>query len=207
MNLFAPDEAWWAATHDHRQMLAHLATANAPPRKWRLFLCACARERLPFLTDPDCRDALEVAEQYADAAAPRGALVRASGTIATALRRGPVGQFRSALDVVRGAVEVDDGRMIDAARQWWGKDTTADLIRDVFGFPFHRAAFPAAWRTSTAVGLARAMYESRDFAAMPVLADALEEAGCDRPDVLAHCRGGGSHVRGCWVVDLVLGKG
>ena len=50
------------------------------------------------------------------------------------------------------------------------------------------------------------MYESRDFAAMPVLADALEEAGCDHADVLAHCRGPGPHVRGCWVVDLVLGK-
>ena len=51
------------------------------------------------------------------------------------------------------------------------------------------------------------MYESRDFAAMPVLADALEEAGCDCPDVLAHCRDpNGVHVRGCRVVDLVLGK-
>jgi hypothetical protein len=51
------------------------------------------------------------------------------------------------------------------------------------------------------------MYESRDFAAMPILADALEEAGSDSPDVLAHCRDpNGVHVRGCWVVDLVLGK-
>jgi hypothetical protein len=59
---------------------------------------------------------------------------------------------------------------------------------------------------SAAVGVAQAMYESRDFAAMPILADALEDAGCDSPDVLAHCRGDGPHVRGCWVVDLVLGK-
>jgi hypothetical protein len=82
-----------------------------------------------------------------------------------------------------------------------------DLFRDIFGNPFHPVAFDQSWRTSAAVGLARAMYESRDFAAMPVLADALEEAGCDRPDVLAHCRDPhGVHVRGCWVVDLVLGK-
>src|SRR5918994_3446369 len=66
--------------------------------------------------------------------------------------------------------------------------------------------FDPSWRTSTAVGLARTMYESRDFAAMPILADALEEAGCDSPDVLAHCRADTPHVRGCWVVDLVLGK-
>ncbi|MDY3562094.1 hypothetical protein R5W23_003540 [Gemmata sp. JC673] len=51
------------------------------------------------------------------------------------------------------------------------------------------------------------MYESRDFSAMPILADALQDAGCDRADILDHCRGPGQHVRGCWVVDLVLNKG
>ncbi|HJZ57801.1 MAG TPA: hypothetical protein VKE74_22770, partial [Gemmataceae bacterium] len=63
-----------------------------------------------------------------------------------------------------------------------------------------------AWRTDVVHRLAATMYESRDFAAMPTLADALEDAGCGDPDVLAHCRGFGPHVRGCWVVDLVLGK-
>ena len=63
-----------------------------------------------------------------------------------------------------------------------------------------------AWRTPTVVALASQMYESRDFGAMPILADALQDAGCDSEDVLGHCRGPGPHVRGCWVVDLVLGK-
>ena len=58
----------------------------------------------------------------------------------------------------------------------------------------------------TAVALARQMYESRDFSAMPILADALQDAGCDNEDILSHCRSDGPHVRGCWVVDLVLGK-
>jgi hypothetical protein len=62
------------------------------------------------------------------------------------------------------------------------------------------------WRTDTALSLARQMYESRDFSAMPILADALQDAGCDNEDVLSHCRGPGPHVRGCWVCDLVLGK-
>jgi hypothetical protein len=62
------------------------------------------------------------------------------------------------------------------------------------------------WPTSTVVTLARQMYESRDFSAMPILADALQDAGCENADVLAHCRGPGPHVRGCWVVDLLLGK-
>jgi len=82
----------------------------------------------------------------------------------------------------------------------------ARLLRDIFGNPFRPTAFDLSWRTATAVGLARALYDSRDFAAMPVLADALEDAGCDNADVLSHCRGLGPHVRGCWVVDLVLGK-
>jgi hypothetical protein len=82
----------------------------------------------------------------------------------------------------------------------------ADLVRDIFGNPFRPAAFSPAWRTDTAVALAAQMYESRDFSAMPILADALQDARCDNEDVLNHCRGEGPHVRGCWVVDLVLGK-
>ncbi len=80
------------------------------------------------------------------------------------------------------------------------------LLRDIFGNPFRPVAFSAEWRTDTAVSLARGMYESRDFSAMPILADALQDAGCDNADVLNHCRGEGIHVRGCWVVDLVLEK-
>ena len=56
------------------------------------------------------------------------------------------------------------------------------------------------------VSLARQMYDFRDFSAMPRLADALQDAGCDNADILDHCRGPGPHVRGCWVVDLVLGN-
>ena len=80
------------------------------------------------------------------------------------------------------------------------------LLRCVFGDPFRPVTFDPEWRTAAAVGLARSMYEARDFAPMPVLADALEDAGCDHPDVIGHCRGPGPHVRGCWVVDLVRNK-
>jgi hypothetical protein len=81
------------------------------------------------------------------------------------------------------------------------------LLRDIFGNPFRPVAFDPAWRMDTAVSLARGTYDSRDFAAMPILADALQDAGCDDADILAHCRDPHQvHVRGCWVVDLVLGK-
>jgi hypothetical protein len=95
----------------------------------------------------------------------------------------------------------------------WGATSPAelaiqcDLLRDIFGNPFRLVAFDPAWRTDTAVSLARPMYEGREFSAMPILADAIQDAGCDNDDVLAHCRDPkGVHVRGCWVVDLVLGK-
>jgi hypothetical protein len=84
------------------------------------------------------------------------------------------------------------------------------IIADLFGNPFRPVSLePAwlAWRDGTVRRLAAAIYEERRFADLPVLADALEEAGCDNPDILDHCRGGGEHVRGCWVVDLILGKG
>ncbi|QEG32421.1 hypothetical protein GobsT_72760 [Gemmata obscuriglobus] len=80
------------------------------------------------------------------------------------------------------------------------------LLRDIFGDLFNPAALSPEWITDTAVALSREMYHSRDFSAMPILADALQDAGCDSKIVLAHCRGPGPHVRGCWVVDLVLGK-
>ncbi|AMV27478.1 hypothetical protein VT84_23965 [Gemmata sp. SH-PL17] len=81
-----------------------------------------------------------------------------------------------------------------------------DLLRDIVGNPFRPVTFFPSWRTSTAVTLASQMYESREFGAMPILADALQDAGCDNADALDHCRGPGPHVRGCWVVDMVLGK-
>ena len=80
------------------------------------------------------------------------------------------------------------------------------VVRDIFGDPFRPVNFSPSWRTDTAVALARQMYESRDFGAMPILADALQDAGCASADILSHCRGPGPHVRGCWVVDLLLGQ-
>ncbi len=80
------------------------------------------------------------------------------------------------------------------------------VVREIVGNPFRPPLFLRDWQTATAVALAAQMYESRDFSAMPILADALQDAGCDDEHVLAHCRGEGPHVRGCWVADLVLGK-
>ncbi len=81
---------------------------------------------------------------------------------------------------------------------------SARLLREVCGNPYRFIPFEVAWRTSDAVAIARHMYDSREFSAMPILADALQEAGCNSAAVLDHCRKQGKHVRGCWVVDRVL---
>jgi hypothetical protein len=85
------------------------------------------------------------------------------------------------------------------------------LIRCIFGpLPFQTVALDAAcrtWNGGAAVNLARAIYDSNRFSDLPILADALEEAGCANAAMVDHCRRPGLHVRGCWVLDLVLGKG
>jgi hypothetical protein len=82
-------------------------------------------------------------------------------------------------------------------------------FHDVFGNPFRPVVVDPPWLTwndAAVRKLAQFIYDERRFADLPILADALEDAGCSDADILAHCRGGGEHVRGCWVVDLLLGK-
>ncbi|MBA4192079.1 MAG: hypothetical protein C0467_29220 [Planctomycetaceae bacterium] len=80
------------------------------------------------------------------------------------------------------------------------------LLRELFGNPFRPVTVDPSWLTSTVNALAEGIYAYRAFDRMPILADALQDAACDNDEVLAHCRGPGSHVRGCFVVDLLLGK-
>ena len=80
------------------------------------------------------------------------------------------------------------------------------LLRDIFGNPFRPVSLDSAWLTSDVLALARGIYDERAFDRMPILADALQDAGCDNDAILTHCRGSEPHVRGCWVVDLLLGK-
>jgi hypothetical protein len=105
----------------------------------------------------------------------------------------------------------------DAAmpRDWVEKGSSAwkeerasqcSLLRDIFGNPFRPVTLDPAWLTPKVKTLAQAIYDDRAFERMPELADALAEAGCANVDILSHCRGPGPHVRGCWVVDLVLGR-
>jgi len=82
----------------------------------------------------------------------------------------------------------------------------AALLLDVVGNPFRPVTADPAWLTSDDVALAEGIYQERAFDRMPILADALQDAGCDNEDVLNHCRSEGPHVRGCWVIDLLTGR-
>jgi hypothetical protein len=84
-----------------------------------------------------------------------------------------------------------------------------DLIREVLDNPFRPVQIERAWlswNNDTVPKLAQTLYDERAFDRLPILADALEEAGCTDIAILEHCRGPGPHVRGCWVVDVLLGK-
>jgi hypothetical protein len=111
----------------------------------------------------------------------------------------------------------DDGGPPNAASRMLGlrsmealKPRLSDYLRDIFAYLFHEtpALDPSvlACNDQAVRHVAQAIYEERDFERMPILADALEDAGCTDKTILAHCRGGGPHVRGCWVVDLILGR-
>jgi hypothetical protein len=203
--------------------LLELLPDDAGERRWRLFACGCCRRVWYMLRDRRSRRAVEVAERFADGAAAareldeacRGALdtwqhwprmdalaVKAIGA-ATWVAKPAVGLHEAATvleyTLASEARLPPDEALLDRA----------DLVRDVFGNPFRPAAVdPAwlAWNDGTVARLARAVHDEGAFDRLPVLADALEEAGCADPDILAHCRAAGAHVRGCWLLDLLLDR-
>ncbi|HEY1187517.1 MAG TPA: hypothetical protein VGE74_07650 [Gemmata sp.] len=220
---------WLKDQFPHARALLEFLGAEASPRKLRYFLVACAKRVLPADADTVTVEALATAEQFADGAVPKSALKRAreavTATHPARAKRWPAlysGHIRSVPawhanreQIVRGAREGAWCAVWSSTRLhangWDRLDreyvAQSALLRDIFGNPFRVPVFAPEWRTGTATAIAAQMYKSRDFGAMPILADALQDAGCDSEDVLNHCRDTSQvHVRGCWVVDLVLGQ-
>lgn len=108
------------------------------------------------------------------------------------------------VDGYRFSEEADPVEVRAATLQEESRQT--DLLRDIFGNPFRPVTFDPNWLNADVLALARQMYETRDFSAIPILADALMDAGCGEEQVLGHCRGDGPHVRGCWVIDALTGR-
>jgi hypothetical protein len=222
-------EAEWLACDEPEQMLDFL-NGTVAERKLRLFATACCRRIWDLLIDKRSRIAVQKLEEYADDLANvrlrRDAYntanpayidlhsvefnANASAACVVVAAAYPIvpPQLRVHGSVSRLLFGNLDGNLCNAL-QVDGRgirQMQATIVRELLGNPFRPVAFSPEWRTDTAVALAQQMYDSRDFGAMQILADALQDAGCDSDDILNHCRGPGPHVRGCWVVDLVLGK-
>ena len=228
-------EREWLACADPVLLLAHLNRPRED-RKLLLYAVACCRLLWDVLEHLDSRIAVDWAEDFADgleAKHDRYAVVeyRSEGA-AFALERiaqtegiadwadesEPLSNLRGRVDnsnplrvcaayLANALLTLGTTDPYDPSLRAYSQCLAVAPLRCVFGNPFRPVAFDPTWRTETAVTLARQMYDSREFGAMPILADALQDAGCNSEEVLAHCRDtSASHVRGCWVVDLVLGR-
>lgn len=181
----------------------------------RLFTCGCYRICWAQIRHPELRAAVERAEDFADGTIPSetlmsitvpGGLTRYStadmrlGPTLTQLRNPRLGSPFPLARLIRQAYPTYDTEDPDECPD------QADLLRDIFGNPYRTMPLAAEWRTPAVLALAEGMYAARQFEAMPVLADALEEAGCQHSEILQHARKPALHVRGCWLIDLILRK-
>jgi hypothetical protein len=225
-------EKQWHDARDSPEAMLNLLTDRASPRKLRLYAVGCCRRIWHLLKDERCRYAVEVAQRYADGQASDGEL-RAAGQVmssvarvwgdasspqahaseviggaAWATTRVPAwhAAWDAAMDARMAARDFSPGGDYERERAW-----QAGLLRDLFGTPYRPVRIDPAWlayEAGAVVKVARVIYDEGRFGDLPILADALEEAGCADADVLSHCRARGApHYRGCWVVDAVLGLG
>jgi hypothetical protein len=215
-------ESEWLACADPIDML-DAVRERVRSRKVALFACACYRRLWPWLTE-ECRSQVVALERHAEDEQQPDLTDDAFGFAIEAAKAKAPPSVRGAFDAVdvlmfRGYFEIrslgaeEDEEAID--------ETTIDpgflkeagiqsgLLREILGNPFRPVAVDSRWlnwNDGTVSQIAQAIYDERAFDRMPILADALEDAGCDNADILNHCREPGEHVRGCWVLDLLLGK-
>lgn len=194
-------------------------------RKMRLFGCSCCRRIWDLLVHPGSRAAVETGERYADGDCLRSEMVdvrklarKAVGVNLPGRVAGTSHQWAaSAAEMVShlNSTTAFHTAAFRAAHalEVSGMGTKSEEHRhqslsfhDIFENYFRPVGFHSSWRTDSAIGIATQMYDSRDFTSMPILADSLQDAGCENETILRHCREPGPHVRGCWVVDLVLDK-
>jgi hypothetical protein len=218
-------ESEWLASADPTPMLRYLSDEQTSERKMRLLACACCRRIWHLLPDPRSRSAVEVAERFADDRATRLELARARVRAFEAVkgRSGPdwgaywTTSVKAAGPIwnVFAAASVVDREIVRRTEAEYHADLAGEFLRqvalvyDVIGNPFRLSRLDPhclAWDRGLVRHLAEGIYEDRAFERMPVLGDALEDAGCSDQNILDHCRSGSEHVRGCWVLDLLLNK-
>jgi hypothetical protein len=228
-------EAEWLACDDVEELVTRADWRGHLSRRSDLFALACVEPLRPHLVDDRLTAALAVLAAHAEGDADFGQLLRASWAARAAyqavlddpaeqrwyylrsaaaeaavfavhpeLREVPLALATRCADAVASGAEDEEEEAIrrrEARRQ-------AGVVRDLFGYPFRPVACDPRWLASDVRVLARGIYADTAFDRMPILADALQDAGCENDDILAHCRAAGQvHVRGCWVVDLLLQGG
>ena len=212
---------WLSWESNPEKPLSHLFHIGVSARRFRLFTCGCCRR---VVRSQSAIQTIEMAERFADGQMNhlelRAACEATLATWQSSLRSKCPSyadlvalQAASAEPEEYGVAVVVANTCLRALADPGYRAITTErkqqcaLLRDIFGNPFQTAPkCNPSWRTSEVIALATAIYQDRDFRRMPALADALETAGCRDPEILAHCRSGSEHVKGCWVLDLVLGK-
>ena len=223
------NEDEWLLCREPTPMIRHLLVVmRQDERKLRLLACAACRQVWDLLSDARSRYAVVVAERFADGQASLKELARARGDALLAAGRGErsaawaaywaantkaSGPLWNAFAAAGGAssrhavgeVTTDQAQVWDESQAEGNRDQV-DLIREVVGNPF-RPALPQPswlrWNNGLIPTMARTIYAERAWEQMPILGDALEEAGCTDPQWLDHCRGQHLHVPGCWLLDAL----
>jgi hypothetical protein len=222
------DEPTWLTTTDPVAMLVHLRANGPQPsdRRLRLFLCAGCRFLSQHFEHETLWKVVSAAEEYAEG--------RDDGTRLDAVMSGPSDVFAAPFDeldepvrqlavllALAAATPPSSGRdtwsALDESRYSILTLSTeeqsaagAALLREVFGNPFRPVAVDRSWlrwKEGAVARMAWSISDGRRFDELPVLADALEDAGCANADILAHLRSPGPHVLGCWALDALLRKG
>jgi hypothetical protein len=224
---------WLAGETLSRPRLGFLRRSKVSNRKFRLFATACSRRVWHVMSEPDCRSAVEMAERFADGLVTGTEMAEAheKAWASPGLKR----EWGSSSNEERYANLAGSGTALkrDDERSWWSwaaavvshaenaclatrveerEAQTLLLLREMVGNPFRPVTLDRSLLTPSVASLAEAAYEHRglpsghlDTVRLAVLSDALEEAGV-AGEILEHLRSPGPHVRGCWAVDLVLGR-
>ena len=221
-------EADWLSCGDPERMINHLPARRGYQRQLLLLGCAFCRQVWDQMPDERCREVVRVAERFADHEADEDEFTRATvaahratdelyESATTDLVRLNIafaaaglqslldrGGYRSASYVERRTSFVDPSAPERAVHRERHVAFILDIFAVLYTTPEHE--IDSDWLTTDVVALAEGIYEERAFDRMPILADALQDAGCDSSEVLAHCRDAtAAHVRGCWVIDRIRG--
>lgn len=207
------EEADWLAAIDPQPMLEFIR-GRVSDRKLRLFAAGCCRRGQSRLRSQSALAALEALEAYAEGRITREVMDEARaawhgrfdypfpirGTWNAALSYAtlsslPVRAVETAENAVRAARNPERERAVQAG-----------ILREIVGLPHQPITIDPTWLTSDVVILANGIDQSRDFDRLPILADAIQDAGCDSELLLAHLRQPKGHLLGCWALDLILDK-